>query len=39
MVGQSECTLKFAKLTENAFAPTKGSVLAAGFDLKRYTAF
>lgn len=27
--------LRFAKLTENAFAPTKGSDLAAGFDLKR----
>ncbi|BES97623.1 deoxyuridine 5'-triphosphate nucleotidohydrolase [Nesidiocoris tenuis] len=26
--------LRFAKLTENAFAPTKGSDLAAGFDLK-----
>lgn len=31
------CTLRFAKLTENAFSPTKGSAFAAGFDLKRYT--
>ena len=29
--------LKFAKLSENAFAPTRGSRLAAGFDLYRYT--
>ena len=29
--------LKFAKLTENAFAPTKGSSLAAGYDL--YSAY
>ncbi|KAG4075729.1 hypothetical protein HA402_003555 [Bradysia odoriphaga] len=28
------CTLRFAKLTENAFAPVKGSALAAGFDLR-----
>lgn len=32
------CTLRFAKLTENAFAPSKGSAFAAGFDLKRYIA-
>lgn len=30
------CTLRFAKLTENAFAPMKGSAYAAGFDLRRY---
>lgn len=29
------CTLRWAKLTEHAFAPTKGSAFAAGFDLKR----
>lgn len=28
--------LNFAKLTEHAFPPTKGSEHAAGFDLKRY---
>lgn len=27
--------LKFAKLSDNAFAPTKGSKLAAGYDLYR----
>lgn len=27
--------LNFAKLTEHAFPPTKGSEYAAGFDLKR----
>jgi len=27
--------LRFAKLTENAFAPSRGSKLAAGFDLHR----
>lgn len=34
-MGIERCTLRFAKLTENAFAPTKGSAFAAGFDLKR----
>ena len=28
-------TLQFAKLTENAFAPTRESKLAAGYDLYR----
>lgn len=28
--------LKFAKLTEKAFIPTKGSKYAAGYDLRRY---
>lgn len=28
--------LKFAKLTEKAFVPTKGSKYAAGYDLRRY---
>jgi hypothetical protein len=27
--------LRFAKLTENAFTPTRGSALAAGYDLCR----
>jgi len=31
-------TLRFAKLTENAFAPTRGSAQAAGFDLCRFAA-
>ncbi|KFB49279.1 AGAP010159-PA-like protein [Anopheles sinensis] len=31
---ESKCVLKFAKLSENAFAPSKGSAKAAGFDLK-----
>lgn len=35
MVLEKSCVLRFAKLTENAFPPTKGSALAAGFDLKR----
>lgn len=30
----SACVLRFAKLSEHAFVPTKGSVKAAGFDLK-----
>lgn len=29
------CVLRFAKLSEHAFAPSKGSLKAAGFDLKR----
>lgn len=29
-----KCVLRFAKLTENAFAPVKGSTKAAGFDLR-----
>ncbi len=28
--------LRYAKLTENAFQPTRGSKQAAGFDLYRY---
>ena len=28
-------TLKFCKISENAFTPTKGSKLAAGYDLYR----
>lgn len=28
--------LRFAKLTENAFPPMKGSEYAAGWDLRRY---
>ncbi|XP_055917682.1 deoxyuridine 5'-triphosphate nucleotidohydrolase [Eupeodes corollae] len=30
----SKCVLRFAKLTENAFEPVKGSTKAAGFDLR-----
>lgn len=29
-------TLRFAKLSDHAFAPMKGSEKAAGFDLKRF---
>lgn len=29
-----KCILKFAKLSEKAFAPTKGSAAAAGYDLR-----
>lgn len=36
MPGQvASLTLKFAKLSKNAYAPTKGSPSAAGFDLYR----
>ncbi|XP_050078590.1 deoxyuridine 5'-triphosphate nucleotidohydrolase [Anopheles maculipalpis] len=31
---EQKCVLKFAKLTEHAFAPTKGSAKAAGYDLR-----
>jgi len=31
--------LRFAKLTQNAMVPTKGSKHAAGFDLYRYAAY
>ncbi|KAF7992928.1 hypothetical protein HCN44_005709 [Aphidius gifuensis] len=31
---QSSCVLKFAKLSDKAFAPLKGSALAAGYDLR-----
>ncbi|XP_055639156.1 deoxyuridine 5'-triphosphate nucleotidohydrolase [Toxorhynchites rutilus septentrionalis] len=30
----AKCVLRFVKLTDQAFAPSKGSVKAAGFDLK-----
>jgi len=30
----TSCVLKFAKITEKAFAPTRGSSLAAGYDLR-----
>ncbi|KAK4317184.1 hypothetical protein Pmani_011713 [Petrolisthes manimaculis] len=33
MPGEMKLVLRFKKLTENAFAPSKGSKLAAGFDL------
>lgn len=35
MVAENEITLKFARLTEQAFPPEKGSDKAAGYDLKR----
>lgn len=35
MPAEAQPILRFAKLTEHAFAPSKGSVKAAGFDLKR----
>ncbi|XP_057329649.1 deoxyuridine 5'-triphosphate nucleotidohydrolase [Microplitis mediator] len=34
MSSNKNCTLKFAKLTDKAFAPLKGSALAAGYDLR-----
>ncbi|CAD6239490.1 GSCOCG00008714001-RA-CDS [Cotesia congregata] len=34
MPSGNNCVLKFAKLTDKAFAPTKGSALAAGYDLR-----
>ena len=36
---QNEEVLRFVKLTENAYAPTKGSPDAAGFDLYRCLFF
>lgn len=35
MPGDNQPVLRFAKLTDNAFAPSKGSEKAAGYDLKR----
>lgn len=35
MPSDSQPILRFAKLTDNAFPPTKGSDKAAGYDLKR----
>ena len=37
MPGSTEEVLRFVKLTENAYAPSKGSPEAAGFDL--YSAY
>lgn len=36
MPGEQGAVLRFAKLSEHAFAPIKGSAKAAGFDLKRF---
>ena len=36
MPGDAQPVLRFAKLTDQAFAPTKGSEKAAGFDLRRF---
>lgn len=33
----SGAVLRFAKLTEHAFPPLKGSMYAAGWDLRRLT--
>lgn len=35
MKPDTKCVLRFAKLTDQAIAPSKGSAKAAGFDLKR----
>lgn len=35
----SQPILRFAKLTDNAFPPTRGSDKAAGYDLKRFALF
>jgi dUTP pyrophosphatase len=37
MPSANESILRFAKLTDNAYTPTKGSQYAAGFDL--YSAY
>ncbi|XP_034242478.1 deoxyuridine 5'-triphosphate nucleotidohydrolase [Thrips palmi] len=34
MPGETGCVLRFVKTTANAFSPVKGSVKAAGFDLR-----
>ena len=34
-MSSSKSVLRFAKLSENAFPPLKGSVDAAGWDLRR----
>lgn len=36
MLKESQSILRFAKLTGNAYAPTRGSDKAAGYDLRRY---
>lgn len=36
MPSDTSVVLRFTKLSENAFAPTRGSEKAAGYDLKRY---
>lgn len=33
---EGSVVMKFAKLTDNAYTPTRGSKSAAGFDLYRY---
>lgn len=33
---EAEPTMRFAKLTEHAFSPTRGSEKAAGLDLRRF---
>jgi len=39
MPGDNELVLRFAKLSDKAFAPVKGSEYAAGYDLRRYFIF
>ncbi|XP_014217926.1 deoxyuridine 5'-triphosphate nucleotidohydrolase [Copidosoma floridanum] len=34
MPGAENCTLRYVKMTEKAFAPEKGSALSAGYDLR-----
>lgn len=36
MNGNTNTVLKFAKLTENATTPSRGSIKSAGYDLYRY---
>lgn len=38
MPADSKPLLRFAKLSDQAFAPSKGSEKAAGFDLKRFAS-
>jgi hypothetical protein len=39
MPSETVTVLRFVKLTQNALSPVKGSVKAAGFDLRRYTDY
>jgi hypothetical protein len=39
MPSETGAVLRFVKLTEKALTPVKGSVKAAGFDLRRYTQY
>lgn len=35
MPSNTQCVLKFSKLTDKAFSPVKSSAHAAGYDLRR----